>query len=588
MIFIARLTILAIVLCCGCTSSNSEATKTERATTSAVQEPPRSIPKVQISSRELPSPVQQSVAKPRFSDVAATSRLNFTYDNGARGQVLMVESIGGGCGWLDYDLDGNADAFFPQGGDPAPLLDSPQPRDELFRQISPEVFVAVTILAGIDEQRYSMGVTIGDYDNDGFDDIYVTNVGRNSLFHNQGDGTFVDVTEQSGVGDPRWSSSAAWGDLDLDGDLDLYVCNYVEYDTYHPVPCPRENGSPGTCHPKDMTPVPDECFFNNGDGTFSAEARQRGLYGPGNKALGVVIADLNQDGWPDVYIANDTTPNFLFINQRDAKFQEQAVLLGCAVSREGLPQASMGVGLGDFDRNGWLDLYCTHFTFESNTLYKCLGESGFQDVTGLVGLHTPTLTKLAFGTVMSDFNQDGHQDIFVTNGHIDDWKYKGEDREMVGQLFCYVGPRFIEATDEAGDYFKRRLIGRGVASCDYDQDGDLDLLVAHQGTPAALLRNDSERGHWLKLRFTGRQSNRHGIGTRVTIYQKGLKFFQELAGGTSYASSHEKCLIVGLGSQKDPCQIEIRWPSGRTQVLDDVHVDQAIHLTEPREAEHSR
>lgn len=492
----------------------------------------------------------------------------------------MVEATGGGAGWLDYDRDGRLDLYLCQGGDPATERRSEQPLDQLFRQVD-GVFQRVTASATIQERFYSQGVAIGDFDDDGFDDIFVTNVGPDTLLRNQGDGTFVDVSRDTGVADVLWSTSAAWGDLNGDGNLDLYVCNYVDYDPYHPLPC-GSDGRPGTCHPMHVKAVPDACFINQGDGTFSDESQSRGLYGPDNKALGVVIADLNNDGRPDVYVANDTTPNFLFINQGNGQFTESAHVLGCAVSRDGLPQASMGVALGDFDHNGRLDLYCTHFTKESNTLYKNLGETGFHDVTGLVGLHVPTLKYLGFGTVMHDFNQDGHEDIFVTNGHVDDWRHKGDELEMEPQLFSYEGPRFVECTGEAGEFFHRKLIGRAAASADFDDDGDLDLVVVHQNAPTAILRNDSVRGHWLKVRCVAK-GNRRGLGTRVVLRQQDQKLTQEIAGGTSFCSSHEAALIFGLGDNSGSVDLEIRWPDGSTQSVRELSVDQECIIRQPRE-----
>lgn len=508
--------------------------------------------------------------------------MKFVYANGATGAALMVETTGGGAGWLDYDGDGQLDLYLCQGGNPTVASTELEPSDQLFRQQEPGDFRNTTLSASVNERRYSMGVAVGDFDDDGFDDIYISNVGPDTLLRNQGDGTFRDISAEAGVSNPPWSTSAAWGDLDGDGDLDLYVCNYVNYDPHHPKPCTNETGKPGTCHPREVDGVPDECYFNQGDGTFTAEARRRGLFGPDNKGLGVVIADLNNDGLPDVYVANDTTPNFLFINEGQGQFKESAHVLGCAVSREGSPQASMGVALGDYDHNGWLDLYCTHFTYESNTLYKNLGRIGFQDVTGLVGLHSPTLMKLGFGVIMTDFNQDGHEDIFVTNGHIDDWRFKGEELEMNPQMFSYEGSRFVECTSQGGEFFSRKAIGRAAACGDFDDDGDWDLAVVHQNSPAAILRNDSDRGHWLKLRFIP-NGNRRGVGTRVILRQGNRTLTQELAGGISYCSAHERALIFGLGDVADPCELEIRWPDGSKQSMKSVRPDQRLTLRQRRE-----
>ncbi|MFH1921658.1 MAG: VCBS repeat-containing protein [Planctomycetota bacterium] len=417
------------------------------------------------------SALPESVARcAPFRDVHEEAGLEHVYLNGERGQCLMVETIGAGAGWLDYDADGHWDLYLTQGGDPTVDADATQPHDALFRNLGDGTFQDVTAQAAIAEFRYSQAVAVGDYDNDGFDDVYVTNVGRNTLYHNQGDGTFLDVTESAGVGDERWSASAAWADLDLDGDLDLYVCNYCVYDPKHPMDCRNDQGEHRVCHPRNVEPWPDECYINRGDGTFSAEAAERGLFGDGNRALGVAVADFNNDGLPDIYVTNDTTANFLFVNQGDGMFQEMGTFLGCAVDRNGGFQASMGVAVNDFDHNGCLDLYVTHFYRESNTLYRNYGEGGFQDETGLLGLHSPTLLRLAFGTVMADFNLDGRQELFVTTGHIENFPGNPLHR-MSPQIFAFDGNRWSEGSEEAGEFFQRKYVvcvAEGTF-CDFDK-----------------------------------------------------------------------------------------------------------------------
>lgn len=518
---------------------------------------------------------------PQFVDVAAEAGLDFVYETGARGQSLMVETMGGGCGALDFDCDGRADFFLCQGGDPtADSQDQSQPRDALFRNDPSGRFVNVSEKAlppGL--FRYGQGVTVGDFNNDGFDDIYITNVESNVLLKNMGDGTFLDVTEEAGVGDPRWSSSAAFADLTGDGNLDLFVCNYVVYDPKDPIECRNPEGEYRICHPREMEPYPNECYINLGDGRFRAEARERGLMGEGSKSLGVAIADFTDNGFPDIYVANDTTANFLFVNRGQGFFDEQGLLQACAMDRNGAYQASMGLGIGDYDRDARLDIYVTHFYEESNTLYRNLGPSGFQDVTGFVGLHDPTMLRLGFGAVMQDFNQNGWQELFITNGHIEN--YPGNTlHRMRPQLFAFQKKRFVECTEQAGEFFQQRFVGRGVAASDFDNDGDVDLVVVHQDAPAAVLRNDSDRGNWLKLLFRGRQSNRRGIGCRVTVTAGEQRWVQELYGGGSYASSHEPALIFGLGEEAGPCRVEVRWPNGNLQVLEEVDVNQTLEVDE--------
>ncbi len=513
--------------------------------------------------------------------MARDAGIDHRYDNGASGRLLMVEPVGGGGGWIDYDRDGQWDLYLNQGGDPAAASPAERPADQLFRNLGNGQFAAVTGATGIDERGYSQGVAIGDFDNDGFDDVFVTNVGPDAVYRNQGDGTFVDVTGATIGFDNLWGSSAAWGDIDLDGDLDLYVCNYCDFDPYHPVECTTPKGLRIMCQPNQVGPVPDECFLNLGDGTFQPVARERGLFGEGNRALGVAIADFDNDGWPDVFVANDATPNFLFINQRYGTFLDEAVLLGCAVGADGRAQANMGIAVGDYDRNGCLDVFITHFEGEWNTLYRNHGPAGFQDVSAVVGLVPPKLSLVGFGTVMHDFNQDGQDELFVANGHLDDPRHLGVELEMPPQCFTFDGNRWHDCSASSGDYFGGRYVGRGVATADFDNDGDTDLVVIHQNRPMALLRNDSQRGHWLKLQFVGRRSNRNAIGVRATVHTATGRLLQELAGGTSYCASHEPMLIFGLGESAAPCRIEVRWPDGTVEVRDHVAVDQALLLLEP-------
>lgn len=510
---------------------------------------------------ETPTSITGRVNKPlRFSDQRENSGIEFVYDTGARGKALMVESTGGGCGWGDFDRDGLVDLYLVQGGD---CLTSPvhASGDRLFRNRSLEQFYDTTTSAGLVDKHYGQGVAIGDYDNDGFDDIFVTNVGPDVMLRNLGDGTFIDVTELTGTGDPRWGSSAAWADVDLDGDLDLFVCNYLKYDVFNPVACRTPEGVPATCHPEELEPEDNECFENLGNGQFQPIAERSRLLAPGSKSLGLAIADFNLDGRIDIYIANDTTANHFFEREADGNYSERAVQLGCAMNILGQYQASMGVAVGDYDRNGFPDIYVTHFLNDSNTLYRNLGTGGFHDVTRTVGLHKPTLPVLGFGTVMADFNSDGQEDIFVANGDIDDARSRKSPKEMPAQLFTFEGNIWRDVSIESGEFFSNRYIGRGVASADYDNDGDLDLSVVHQNAQMALLRNDSSQGNWLALELVGITSNRRAIGATIEIIHDSQKIIQHLMGGTSYCASHQPVICFGLGRRDEECEVRIRWPS---------------------------
>lgn len=520
--------------------------------------------------------------KIKFTEVDESVGLDFIYQNGETGVSLMVETTGGGSGWLDFDLDGKQDVYLNQGGSPKGRGESTEPNDEIFRQVDAH-FVSVANRANIFERGYSQGVATGDFDGDGFDDIYVTNAGVNKFFKNMGDGSFEDATESTGLGDfDRWSSSAAWTDLDLDGDLDLYVCNYVQYDRFDPIICVDDDKNPSICHPNQSLPWPDAFYVNNGDGTFSEESKIRGLFADDNKALAVAIADYNRDGYPDVYIANDTLANFLYINDGKCNFKEEARLVGCAVERSGSTQASMGLGVFDFDRNGFLDIYSTHYTEESNTLYANKGKAGFEDVTAKVDLHTVTKPWLGFGTIMGDFDCDSLTDIFIAQGHVNNSPHFQGKLKMEPAIFCYDGKDFQDVRETAGEYFKKTFLGRGVSSCDFDDDGDLDLLVSNQNDRANLLRNDSPRGSYVKLQFVGIESNRAGRGVQVSVTTDDPKkpFYHELVAGSSYVSSNQQILVFGLGDFKGKCKVDVRWPNGKTQVLTDVAVDQSMIVVE--------
>lgn len=520
----------------------------------------------------------------RFTDVAASLGVEFTYVSGAVGKSLMVETMGGAAGALDYDNDGRVDVFLCQGGDPtATPVDDKQPLDALFRHVETERFVnAYPNLQLPVHYRYSMGVAVGDYDDDGFDDLYITNYDENQLLRNLGDGTFEDVTDFAGVSDKRWSCAGAFADLDGDSLLDLYVSNYVEYDVHHPKDCRNQEGQHRMCHPRELAAVEDECFFNRGDGTFAAESKSRGLVGEDGKGLGVAIADFDKNGSMDIYVANDTTANFYFINSGKGEFQERAKLLGCGMDRTGAYQASMGLGIGDYNRDGMLDIYATHFYDESNTLYKNLGKAGFQDVTGIVGLHDVTLPRLGFGTSIEDFDQNGVSDIFVANGHIEN-NAENQYHKMEPQLFTYNGRRFVDESSFAGDFFKTKAVGRGVCTADIDSDGDLDIIVVHQDSPTAILRNDSQRGSWLNFQFRGKQTNRRGIGCWVKVELNGEIWEQQLYGGGSYASYRQPLLAFGFGPLTGKAKVEVRWPSGKIQNLDAVDLNQLLVVEEPSE-----
>lgn len=582
--------ILAAILAQGC-SQNPESHP------EAGQDPQQQAPPADFSASDHPdasdniqaeaviAAAEQAVAAFRPQTLSLTDRslalgLEFQYENGAAGKLLMVESIGGGAGWIDLDHDGLPDVYFSQGGVPDAERSEDRPADQLFRQRPDGTFSSVTKMSATGDRNYSQGVAVGDFDNDGFDDIFVSNVGPNAFYRNLGDGTFVLENLFTETEAAVWSSSAAWSDLDQDGFLDLYVCNYLQYDPMNPLECLKD-GLPALCHPRQLEHWPDECYRNRGDGTLERVTDQWGLSGPGNKALGVAIGDFTNDGRPDIYVANDTTANFLFVAQQDGTFVNEALRRGAALNGAGDAQASMGVAVADYDGNGMPDILLTHFTGESNTLYQNLGDFGMQDATAVTGMRQLSFAKLGFGIVMQDFNCDGLTDCLLANGHIDERNADFDGYEQHPLLMTFDGSKWQDASATAGPYFSGRYVGRGVATADVDGDGDLDAVVVHQNKPAALLINESERGHWLQLHFTGKASNRAGIGCRVKVQCRDRSFTSQLFGGTSFASTHQPALVFGLGARVDPVDIEIHWPSGIVQKMNAVPVDQILHIVEP-------
>lgn len=516
----------------------------------------------------------------RFVRRAEALNVSHVYDTGAKGQLLMVESTGAGLGWLDFDRDGNMDLFCVQGGDPTLSDTSSNPSDQLFRQAAGN-FGSVTAAAGIRDTDFGQGIAVADYNSDGFPDLYITNVGHNQLYCNNGDGTFTRVTDTPATKLRRWSSSAAWGDVDRDGDLDLYVGNYLRYDPLNPFPCEKD-GKPAMCHPFQLEHWPDEFFENLGDGSFRSCAQEKGLFGDGNKALGVIITDLSGDGWPDIYVANDTTANFYFLNQKDGTFEEASSRLGGALNAAGAMQASMGIAAGDYDRSGTTDILLTHFTGEANTLYQNLKDIGLFDVTGRTGLLPVSDPKLGFGTLMADFDANGQLDLVIANGHIDSTNADGDGFEQCAQLLTFDGRRWKDLLDEPCDYFSQKHVGRGVALADFDNDGDPDLAIGHQNESLEILENVSERGQWLKVVPIPRASNRSAIGVSGELDIGGEKWFTEIYGGTSFCASHESALFFGAGAVTGKATLTLRWPDGAQSVLDNVELNQILTIREPQ------
>ena len=550
---------------------------------------------------------QSAFSAPRFENVASALGLDFVYEAGSRNRadgVDLIEFTGGGVAAFDYDRDDRCDLYFPQGRAIPLSKVTSAPPDRLFRQSVEGQAVDVTLPAGLGDLDYSQGCTVGDFNQDGFPDLYVCNVGLNRLYRNNGDGTFDDVTQEAGINATDWTVSALFADLNGDGLPELFDVNYLDIDLQSIPFCPR--GSEDThCAPTARSPAPDRLWLNQGDGRFNDVSSQSGLTGERDtgRGLGIVAVDLNGDGQLDIFIANDAEPNFLYFNRlprqpveqsgaTDPTFllprlEESGVVAGVAYDRDGLAQACMGVAIGDADQNGLLDLFVTNYADQSNTLYLQIEPGIFQDATREAGLREPSFPLLGFGTQFLDADLDGRLDLVLANGHVYDMTYAGKLYAMRPQFFRNAGRgRFVESFRETvGDFFGGSYVGRGLARLDWNRDGQSDIAISHIGTPAALLLNRTERpGHHLSLTFSGTISERDAIGTKVRVFMAdGLHSTHHLIAGDGYESHNESCLIIGLGSATEGVRLEVQWPSGQRQTFENVVADHGYHLIEGRE-----
>ena len=520
----------------------------------------------------------------QFVNVAAAAGISFRHQNGASRDKHMFETFGSGLAWIDYDNDGWLDLFFANGADLA--AGKPSPGNVLYRNLGNGKFADVTTQAGVaGNGMFATGATAGDYDNDGFLDLYVTGYGRNQLFRNNGDGTFTDVTTKAGVAGGGWSSSAAWLDYDRDGFLDLFVARYLDYDIKNAPYCGfKKEGYRMYCDPQQFDGLPDLLYHNNRDGTFTEVSRKAGVANPAGKGLGVAVGDVDLDGWPDIFIANDGVRNFLYRNKGDGTFTDVTYGAGVGFDMNGKALAGMGTEIADYDGDGRPDIFFTAFSREYNTLYRNLGKLVFEDATLKAGLQSGLLT-LAFGTKLFDFDNDGDLDIFCTNGHVTD-NVKLYDPQLSYQqpdlLYENLGGgRFRDVSAESGPAFRIRHVGRGAAVADVDNDGDLDLVVSDCGGPPLVLRNaGGNRNHWIAIRARGRESNRFGIGAKVRVTSGGRTQLREINPYGSYLSTSDVRLYFGLGGATSAARLEIEWPSGKKQALENVPANQVLLLDE--------
>jgi thioredoxin-like negative regulator of GroEL len=532
------------------------------------------------SAASSPTLSSQQVAV-QLVDEAVPAGLIYQYESHARGDLFIADTMGGGVLLLDYDADGWLDVYFVNGR-PLPYDPKTQPgTNRLFRNRGDGTFEDVTAKAGVAGLGYGMGGTIGDYDSDGFDDLFVTGLDRTVLYRNRGDGTFEDVTESSGAFSSRWTTAAGFGDLDGDGDLDLVVVTYVECSPAEVFACPDQVGKPIHCSPARFPAQLDHLFRNNGDGTFTEISRESGIEMPNGRGLGLAIADLDEDGRLDLFVANDASANRLYRNLGGLRFEEVGESAGVAFDGSGRATASMGVIAEDLDGDGRIDLLHTNFINESCTLHRNLGGGLFLDTTLAAGLDAPTRPKTGFGAVAIDLENNGRLDLFFANGAVDERPWANSPMAQTAQLFLGGdGGRFHLAGADPSSYFARPVVGRGAAAGDLDNDGRLDVIAVHRDVPVALLHNRAEGGNWLGVRLIGTQSSRTPIGARVRIRAGGRAAVRWLTSGTSYLAASDARLGFGLGAARRIEEIEVRWPSGAVERWTDLPANRVYNLRE--------
>ncbi|HEX8136842.1 MAG TPA: CRTAC1 family protein [Pyrinomonadaceae bacterium] len=552
-------------------SNNSEQPQASQATTQAPASP--------VEAPRPSGPIE-------FADVTAQAGIRFKHTSGAAGKKYLPETLGAGCAFLDYDSDGWQDVLFVNSAN-WPEQKGQKSFPALYHNNQDGTFTNVTAQSGLAVEMYGLGVAVGDYDSDGQLDIYFTCVGPNRLFRNLGGGRFADVSSKAGVDDPAMSTSAAWFDYDRDGRLDLFVCNYVEWSPDKDQFCTLDGKNKSYCTPQSYKGQSSQLYHNRGNGTFENVTERAGLFDPTGKALGVALLDYDNNGLLDLFVACDTEPNKLYKNNGNATFTDEGVAAGVAFSEAGTPRAGMGVDAGDYDASGRQSIIIGNFTNESMALYRNEGTGLFTDEAQASGIGRMSAQSLTFACFFFDYDLDGLPDIFAANGHVSDDISVVQPQVKYAQLphlFRNRGKRkFEEVTAKLGRALQRAMVGRGAAYGDYDNDGDLDLLITTNNGPARLLRNDNgNQNDLLRIRLTGTRSNRDAIGARVTVQAAGgLKLSQMVKTGSSYCSQSELPLTFGLGRAEDKaCTIEISWPSGQVDRIPDVKPNQALTIQE--------
>lgn len=527
-----------------------------------------------------------------FRDITAQAGIRFTHNNAAFGKKYLPETMGPGCAFIDYDNDGYQDILLVNGED-WPGHAKAASTLKLYHNNHDGTFTDVTRKAGLAVSMFGMGVAVGDYDNDGHDDIFITALGQSHLFHNNGNGTFTDVTKAAGLGGANeFSTSAAWVDYDRDGRLDLVVANYVQWSQQTDIYCTLDGTHKSYCTPESYKGTALRVWHNLGSGKFEDATQKSGLSDPTSKSLGLAILDYNGDGWPDILVANDTQPNKLYLNKQNGTFEEKAVAAGIAFSEDGVARAGMGADAADYDRSGRPSLVITNFANQMISLYHNEGNGLFVDEAPRSEVGRNTLVTLGFGCFFFDYDGDGWPDIFVADGHIENQIERVQKHVSYAQpphLFRNLGGgKFQEVTAQMGAAFASPKVARGAAYADIDNDGALDVLLTTNGGRAWLFHNEGGTNHSLRVKLVGTKSNRDGIGAVVRVTSGSSKQWQMLRSGSSYLSQCELVLTFGLGAATKADAVEVQWPSGQLDKLSDLAADETVTIQEGKGAVEAR
>lgn len=587
----ARVVSLLVLLCCPLVCTRAQQPSPRPSPTPAQTGKPYSAGEL---PKAPPPPRPQGQSPVTFTDITAQSQITFKREPSFTSNKYLLEAMGGGVAMLDYDQDALMDLFFTNAAllkDPMGKNELPDKRDakfsnRLYRQKADGTFEDVTQRAGVKGDWFALGVAVADYDNDGYPDMYVTGYGGNQLYRNNRDGTFADVTKKANVGASGWSSSAGWFDYDRDGRLDLFVGRYVEWDfEAGSVYCGEiRAGYRAFCHPDNFRGATNTLYHQRADGTFEDVSVKSGIAEPGGKALGVAFADFDNDGWLDVFVANDSVRQSLYLNKGDGTFEDIAIASGAGYDENGKTYAGMGIDTADYDNDGFMDVFITTLSTETYPLYHNDRDLTFTYTTNSAGVGQITLLYSGWGTRFVDVDNDGWRDLLVAQGHVLDTIEKTNPylkHKQAPLLMMNTGKGFVNVSASAGTAFANALSGRGAAFGDLNNDGQVDVAIAALEGPPVILRSNGTKNHWLGISLVGRKSNRDGIGARVTVTDAaGKKQIFDANTAGSYLSANDPRILVGLGSSTSVRKVEVMWPSGTLQVLNELQIDRYIVINE--------